>query len=55
MERGFCIPFHMPLQTQPEDLPAAVRFRLEQKDGALEVTVATLQQHRVSPLFRQVD
>lgn len=29
----------MPLQTQPEDYPAAVHFHVAQQDGALEVTV----------------
>lgn len=29
----------MPLQTKPEDYPAAVRFHVSQQDGAFEVTV----------------
>ncbi len=30
----------MPLDTKPEDYPAAVRFRAADHDGAIEVTVA---------------
>jgi len=32
----------MPLQTKPEDYPAAVRFHLSQPDGAFEVTVSAV-------------
>jgi hypothetical protein len=39
----------MPQQTKPEDLPAAVRFRLEQKESALEVACATLPQQAGPP------
>lgn len=39
----------MPLQTEPEDVPAAVRFCLEQKEGSLEVTCAMLMQQSQRP------
>ncbi|HEX4068417.1 MAG TPA: hypothetical protein VHZ09_20525 [Acidobacteriaceae bacterium] len=32
----------MPLQTKPEDYPAAVRFHVSQPDGAFEVTVSSV-------------
>ncbi len=34
----------MPLDTKPEDLPAAVRFSLETKDGFVEVACTALEQ-----------
>jgi hypothetical protein len=34
----------MPLQTKPEDLPAAVRFSIEPKDGFIEVGCTALPQ-----------
>jgi hypothetical protein len=34
----------MPLQTKPEDQPAAVRFSIEPKDGSIEVACAALPQ-----------
>jgi hypothetical protein len=34
----------MPLQTKPEDLPAAVRFSIEPKDGFIEVACTALPQ-----------
>src|SRR5581483_12353502 len=34
----------MPLDTKPEDLPAAVRFTVEAKDGFIEVSCAALPQ-----------
>jgi hypothetical protein len=34
----------MPLKTKPEDLPAAVRFSIEHKEGFIEVACAALPQ-----------
>jgi len=34
----------MPQQTKPEDYPAAVRFRLVEKDGSFQVTCSTVTQ-----------
>jgi hypothetical protein len=36
----------MPLQTKPEDLPAAVRFTIEPKDGFIEVACSALPQQQ---------
>lgn len=39
----------MPVQTKPEDKPAAVYFHLAHKDDALEVTVTALPQQNSLP------
>lgn len=43
----------MPLDTQPEDKPAAVLFYLSENDGTFEVTSSNLQQKK-DPPFRVV-
>lgn len=39
----------MPMQSKPEDAPAAVRFQLNQREGALEVSCALLPQQTSPP------
>lgn len=39
----------MPLQTKPEDFPAAVRFQLADQDRALEVTCSLVTDESQSP------
>ncbi|HEX4037870.1 MAG TPA: hypothetical protein VHX37_07410 [Acidobacteriaceae bacterium] len=39
----------MPLKTQPEDIPAAVRFSAGDRDGAFEVTVSSLNSELQGP------
>lgn len=39
----------MPLDTKPEDKPAAVRFHLIENAGAFEITCASLEQKTEAP------
>jgi hypothetical protein len=39
----------MPVQSKPEDVPAAVRFQLNQREGSLEVSCALLPQQTSRP------
>ncbi|HEY6447001.1 MAG TPA: hypothetical protein VIY53_11110 [Acidobacteriaceae bacterium] len=39
----------MPVQSKPEDAPAAIRFQLNQREGSLEVTCAILPQQTSPP------
>ncbi|MGC2639750.1 MAG: hypothetical protein WA294_21380 [Acidobacteriaceae bacterium] len=39
----------MPVQSKPEDAPAAVRFQLDQREGSLEVSLALLPQQTSAP------